>query len=159
MESVGARISLYLSRFLDLSASPVATWVANGHEVAVHPYFEPDGLERQLPRAVTPSRSTGSPTGVPVPPGPTVRHHSLEWGGWVDPVSVMAARGLRMDLSYYAVGSGPQQPDAGPQAHGYITGSGLPMRFVTRPAQVLPVYQQVTSLDRRAAGTGAYRRG
>ena len=39
VESVGARISLYLSRFLNLSASPVATWVTSGHEVAVHPYL------------------------------------------------------------------------------------------------------------------------
>ena len=59
VESVGARISLYLSRFLDLSTSPVATWVDHGHEVAVHPYFEPDGLELNFP-AGTPLRSTGS---------------------------------------------------------------------------------------------------
>jgi hypothetical protein len=158
VESVGARMSIYLSRFIDLSSSPVATWVANGHEVAVHPFFEPDGLTGNFPAGYAVAFDWFA-TGVPVPSGPTVRHHSLEWGGWVDPVSVMVARGLRMDLSYYPWGPALNNPTLASQAHGYITGSALPMRFVTAAGQVLPVYQQVTALADEQMLTGTYSEG
>jgi hypothetical protein len=158
VESVGARMSLYLSRFLDLSASPVSTWAADGHDVSVHPYFEPDGLTGNFPAGYTVAFDWFA-TGVPVPSGPTVRHHSLEWGGWVDPVSVMVARGLRMDLSYYAWGPALNHPTLASQAHGYITGSALPMRFVTTAGEVLPVYQQVTALADEQLLTGTYSEG
>ncbi len=145
VESAGARISMYLARDLtDIGASPVATWLANGHEVGLHPYFAGDGYEGDFvqgyDRAVTWFQS------VSLTPGPTSRHHSLEWGGWVDPVSVMASHGVRMDLSYYAWGPALDHPALPNQAHGYINGSGLPMRFVSTTGQVSTVYQQVTAL-------------
>jgi hypothetical protein len=158
VEAAGADITLYLSRFLDLTGSPVSTWVANGHDVGVHPFFEPDGHEGDFPAGYADAFSWFS-TGVPVPAGPTVRHHSLEWGGWVDPATIMPGLGLRMDLSYYAWGPALNHPTQGQQAHGYITGSGLPMRFVTTSGQVLPVYQQVTSLTDEQLLTGSYTEG
>jgi hypothetical protein len=68
VESVGARITLYLSRFVDLSASPVAAWAANGHDLAVHPFFPT--VSPATSRADTPSRSTGSPAACRSRPGP-----------------------------------------------------------------------------------------
>ena len=64
------------------------------------------------------------------------------------PVTVMASRGIRMDLSYSAFGPAVHLTpgDRLAQAHGYITGSGLPMRFIDGAGAILPVYQQVTSL-------------
>ena len=65
----------------------------------VHPFFEPDGLARRLPgRLRRRVQLVHWSDRRPVAPGPTVRHHSLEWGGWVDPVSVMEGHDLRMDL-------------------------------------------------------------
>ena len=158
VENAGAHISLYLSRFLDLSGSPVATWVANGHEVGMHPFFTPEGFANNFPAGYT-QAATWFQGFVPVPPGPGVRHHSLEWGGWVDPVSVMPGFGVRMDLSYYAWGPVLDHPSQSSQAHGYLTGSGLPMRFVSGAGQVLPVYQQVTSLVDEQLLTGVYTEG
>jgi hypothetical protein len=63
----------------------------------------------------------------------------------VDAAVVAANRGMRMDVSFYTWGPGVAYPD-GSQAHGYITGSGLPMRFVDQTGAIVPVYQQVTSL-------------
>ena len=170
VESVGGRISIYLSRYIDLSASPVATWVTSGHEVAVHPYFQPDGLTGDFAAGYAVAFNWFT-SGVPVPPGPTVRHHSLEWGGWVDPVSVMAARGLRIDLSYYPWGPAMNNPTLATQAHGYITGSGLPMRFIDANGAVVAgglcppcppnggVYQQATALADEQLVTGVYSQG
>jgi len=145
VENVGARISLYLARDLpQFTDNPFATWLANGHEVGMHPYFAADGFEGNFVQGYDVAEAWFQ--SLPLTPSATSRHHSIEWGGWVDPVSVMAARGIRMDLSYYSWGPALANPDVTSQAHGYLNGSGLPMRFVTASGQVLSVYQQYTAL-------------
>ena len=68
--------------------------------------------------------------------------------GWVDPVQAMVDSGVRMDLSYYTWGRPMFITPGNPadQAHGFITGSGLPMKFVNASGVVQNVYQQVTSI-------------
>jgi Calx-beta domain/Bacterial Ig domain len=161
VEAVGARMTLYLNRFLSLSGSPAATWEASGHDLSVHPVFTEDGQSGNFQQGyATVFDWFGFNLPPPVTPGPTVRHHTLEWQGWVGPVSVMSGRGIRMDLSYSAFGPTmhlvPGVREA--QAHGYLTGSGLPMRFIDVNGGVVAggscppcppnggVYQQVTSL-------------
>jgi hypothetical protein len=162
VEAVGARMTVFLARFLSMTASPAATWQANGHELSVHPVFAEDGIAGNFAQGYTTVFDWfgfNLPPGVT--PGPTVRHHTLEWGGWVAPVSVMAARGIRMDFSYSPFGPtmhltpGIQQA----QAHGYMTGSGLPMRFINEAGSVLPVYQQVTSLADEQLVAGLHSEG
>ncbi len=60
----------------------------------------------------------------------------------------MVDSGVRMDLSYYTWGRPMFITPGNPadQAHGFITGSGLPMKFVNATGGVQNVYQQVTSL-------------
>lgn len=145
LENVGARATIFLARFLDLSASPVSTWVANGHELAVHPVFAEDGIPGNFTQGYT-TAFTWFQGAFPSSAAPTVRHHALEWGGWTAPVTVMNTAGIGMDLSYSAFGPTVHRPNQQTQAHGFINGSGLPMRFVTAAGQVLPVYQQSTSL-------------
>ena len=145
VENAGGHLSFYLSPFLDLSGLSVPDWVANGHDVGMHPYFIdfpppadtfPDGYNQTAQWFFDEGLA----------PGATERHHQIEWGGWVDPLAAMQAHGVRMDLSYYTWGRPMFNPTRTSQAHGYITGSGLPMRFVGTTGQVLPVYQQVTAL-------------
>ena len=71
----------------------------------------------------------------------------------------MAGYGVRMDLSYYAWGPALDNPTLASQAHGFITGSGQAMRFVNAQGQVLPVYQQDTSLTDEQLVTGIYNEG
>ena len=156
VESAGGRLTLYLSRFVDVSGLPIASWVASGHEVGLHPFFAPDGLDTAQGYAEANAWWSG---GVPVPYSNTVRHHSLEWAGWVDPVSVMSGYGIRMDTSYYAWGPALDNPTQSSQAHGYITGSGLPMRFVDEQGRVLPIYQQVTTLTDEQMLVGVHAEG
>jgi hypothetical protein len=157
-ENFGARMTIYLSRYISLPSSTVSTWVADGHEMSLHPYFEPDGFAGNMPAGYAAAASWFAGA-IPVPPAPTSRHHSLEWTGWVDPVSVMAGYGVRMDLSYYAWGPALNNPTQSSQAHGYITGSGQAMRFVTTQGQILPVYQQDTSLTDEQLVSGVYNEG
>ncbi|MGD9905028.1 MAG: Calx-beta domain-containing protein [Vicinamibacterales bacterium] len=157
-ESVGARVTLYMSRFIDPAALPIAAWEAAGHEVALHPHFTEDGLTGNFPQGYT-NALTWFQSFVPVPPGATVRHHTLEWGGWIDPVATMPGFGVRMDLSSYSWGPALDQPALPLQAHGYLTGSGLPMRFIDSTGQVQPVYQQYTALTDEQLVFGSHSQG
>ena len=85
VQSVGARMTVYVARYVNLLASPAATWEATGHDLSVHPVFAEDGVSGNFAQGYTTGFNWFA-TNVPPPvtPGPTVRHHTLEWAGWVD---------------------------------------------------------------------------
>ena len=58
-----------------------------------------------------------------------------------------------MDFSYYHWGPWLQKPD-GNWPHGYITGSGLPMKFVRTDGTLTSVYQQLTETPNGQLFTG-----
>lgn len=157
-QSAGARMSIYLPRWTSVPSNTVNSWRTAGHEVGLHPYFDPDGLENDMAGGYTVARDWWQSI-YAFPFSPTARHHSLEWTGWADPASVMSAFGVRMDTSYYAWGPALNNPTQSSQAHGYTNGSGQPMRFVTQTGQVIPVYQQVTALTDEQLITGSYAEG
>jgi hypothetical protein len=153
IESVGGRASLYTSRWLNLPAGQVQAWEAAGHEIGLHPYFVDDGFANDFAAGYQRS-ADWFPVQMGLDYGPTVRHHSLEWLGWVTPAAIMRDFGLRMDTSYYAWGPALFNPDVDTQAHGYINGSGQPMRFIDQSGQVIDVFQQSTALVDEQLVTG-----
>jgi hypothetical protein len=146
----GGRISLYLAGGSAPDAATAAAWRAAGHEVGMHP--------SGFPNPLTPGYQTtwnyfdGAGFG---PPSRTVRNHLVEWQGWVDAAQVAAGFNIGLETSFYTWGPAVTYPD-GHQAHGYITGSGLPMRFVNQSGTIIPVYQQVTSLVDEQLVVGTY---
>jgi hypothetical protein len=157
-QSYGARMSIYLPRWTSVPSNTVNGWRTAGHEVGLHPYFDPDGLENDMAGGYTVAVNWWN--GIyGFPYSPTERHHSLEWTGWADPAAVMQSRGIRMDTSYYPWGPALNNPTQQTQAHGYINGSGQPMRFITETGTVYPVYQQVTALTDEQLITGSYAEG
>jgi hypothetical protein len=141
VEGRGARDTFYTFNG-GPSVSSVNTWISRGHEFGMHPAAYENGWTRT--QAFQNGLSWFQMGGY-VPPSPTVRIHQLEWQGWVDAAKLEAASGIAMDTSYYAWGPALTYPD-GHQAHGYINGSGLPMRFIDQTGALVPVYQQVTSV-------------
>ncbi|MGE3513323.1 MAG: hypothetical protein AB7N65_31065, partial [Vicinamibacterales bacterium] len=136
-ESFGARVTLFLSRYLGVpSAALAANWRARGHELSLHPYGFEDGvsLNQGFQNAVNYFTQQGWG-----PSGPTIRTHQIEWLGWTDAVDIAANYGMRLDLNHYSFGPSTQQPD-GTQGMGYITGSGLPMRFIRSDGSLTGVY-------------------
>jgi len=79
------------------------------------------------------------------PPSGVVRNHQVAWQGWTDGASIAAQNGYLMDTNFYHYGGWLQATD-GSWPHGYITGSGQPMKFVAADGSILPVYQQLTPL-------------
>ena len=80
-----------------------------------------------------------------VPRSRTARIHRIEWQGWTDAADIEAAYSVAMDINFYHYGPWLKKPD-GTWPHGYITGSGLPMKFVHADGTLTSVYQQLTEM-------------
>ena len=122
----------YMARFINLLASPARPGQATATSSASIRSSPRTASRATSPRA-TRRGSTGShERPPPVTPGPTVRHHTLEWAGWVD-AGDRDGRPRHADgplLLGLRSGRAPDPGRPAAQAHGYITGSGLPMRFI-----------------------------
>jgi hypothetical protein len=63
------------------------------------------------------------------------RGHSVVWVGWVDMAAALLENGVRLDTSFVA---------SRLFQRGYVTGSGLPMKFVNEEGELLDIYEQAT---------------
>ncbi len=117
----------------------VMGWRSRRHEFGLHPTVE-EGLEAGWQRDWR--AFTGRGYG---PMARTTRTHAIQWSGWAESARVQASYGIQMNLDYYHYGPAFQRSD-GSWTSGYLTGSGLPMRFVDEDGRVLQIYQQATQL-------------
>ncbi|MBO0797663.1 MAG: hypothetical protein J2P31_02465 [Blastocatellia bacterium] len=76
-----------------------------------------------------------------LPPQKTNRTHCLAWSDWATEPKVELSHGIRLDETYYYwPGSWVQNRP------GFMTGSGMPMRYVDLDGTIIDVYQAVTHL-------------
>ncbi len=68
-------------------------------------------------------------------PPKTTRHHCVIWPGWAETAQALADAGFRMDTNYRA---------GDHQQYGYLTGSGLPMRFIDERGEFIELFEQET---------------
>lgn len=73
----------------------------------------------------------------------TVRNHSTNWAGYLEPIEVMARHGIRMDGSFFS-GTYLRDREPGPYAS---FGGAMPMRFCQPDGALLDVFQQHTHLS------------
>lgn len=71
----------------------------------------------------------------------TQRIHCIAWNGWTDTAQTQRSVGVRFDMNYYN-----WPPDWLGGRAGFMTGSCLPMPFVTEDGAVLDIYQAATQL-------------
>lgn len=141
----GAKMTFYIVQAGEPVNSAVQAWRAQGHEFGIHPYAsKPDAGITSLAQGYEVFNSWFSST-FSSPKSRTVRNHQVAWKGYTDAVELERDYGIAMDTNYYHSGVWLQKPD-GSWAHGYITGSGLPMKFAKTDGTILPVYQQETHL-------------
>ncbi len=152
IESFNARATFFLTLNFDSCPSAptpdsVNAWRAAGHTVGIHPYVGVDGGYDFGDFRTSTMRTRDRFLRCYGPPlSPTIRTHQIRMGtGWVGNARVHAEFGFLLNLDYYMRGQVTARPD-GTQAHGYLTGSGLPMRFVDLNGEILPVYQQLTNI-------------
>ena len=145
IESKNARMTIYLKN-PSIPASQVASWVANGHEIACH--FD-DTAEATLPtfagmNAVA-CQAVNTHLQIYGYTQRTVRNHWIVWVGWTEQAEIEAGLGIGLDCNLYHYDQG--------SSHGHylggignFTGSGLPMKFINSNGQVIDIYQSVTQL-------------
>ena len=145
----GGKITFYLSLAGEPNDASVQAWRSQGHTFGIHPYaYRPDSYP--------PFNITNLAQGYQVftnwfdsaftsPPSRTVRNHGVEWSGWTDSASIAASHGYAMDTNFYHWGDWLRKAD-GTWPHGYMTGSGQAMKFITSDGVILPIYQQLTQL-------------
>ena len=131
------------------------TWRAQGHEIGIHPYaFRSDSYPpyniTSLAEGYDAFSGTDGTGGwfasrFSTPKSRTVRNHQVAWKGWTDAADYAVAHGIALDTNFYHWGPWLKKADL-TWPHGYMTGSGQPMRFVRANGSVLPLYQQLTQL-------------
>ncbi|HWQ11514.1 MAG TPA: hypothetical protein VNL77_01870, partial [Roseiflexaceae bacterium] len=149
LQAHGGAITLYITIAADPADAQLQQWRAQGHEAGIHP-------PATKPDPYPPYNITSLDQGYQVysdwfatrfssPKSRTVRNHQVAWQGWTDAAESAVARGLALDTNFYHWGPWLQRPD-GSWPHGYLTGSGQPMKFVKADGTILPYYQQLTQL-------------
>lgn len=143
--------TIYLAVGGDSLVGQIENWLVDGHSFGLHP-------GQQQPPLTTTSQLQADYTTVnnfftseyqtpplSVPRSRTVRNHQVAWVGWTDAADIAVSLNMGMDANFYHWGPWLQKPDNS-WPHGYITGSGQPMKFMKSDGTILPYYQQLTQL-------------
>ncbi|WP_309238603.1 DUF4082 domain-containing protein [Actinoplanes aureus] len=137
-----ARYSSYLFPNAPLTNAQASTYQSRGFEVGLHvntgcSNFTPSSLSADYTSQLATWRTKYNAVHGPV----SHRVHCLIWSDWSTQASVEAANGIRLDTNYYYwPGSWiTNRP-------GFMTGSGMPMRFSTKTGGLIDVYQATTQM-------------
>lgn len=151
----GGKMTFYISIAGDPNNTEVQNWRTQGFEFGIHPYaYKPDTYPpfnitslQQGYDVYSGSDGTSGWFGTTFnsPKSRTVRNHQIAWKGWTDAADIAASHGIAMDTNFYHWGPWLKKSDT-TWPHGYITGSGQPMKFVRADGTIIAVYQQLTQL-------------
>jgi chitodextrinase len=142
------RSTSYVYPASPLTNAQAQAYTAQGFEVALHTApiginqlgcanwtaaGLPDVFDSQLPVWRAKYSSIPAPT--------THRMHCVAWGDWASQPKVERTNGIRLDTNYYYF------PGSWMAAKpGFMTGSGMPMRFADTDGSIIDVYQANTEI-------------
>jgi hypothetical protein len=124
------------------SDTDLQLWETEGHTFGIHPWRASYTMTMMTAFS---GNDTWFLSTYTIPRSRTVRTHYIEWEGWTGTADAAAMHNIAMDTSFYHWGAWLQKPDL-TWPHGYITGSGLPMKFIREDGTLTSVYQQLTEL-------------
>jgi hypothetical protein len=137
-----ARFTSYIYPNTPLSNAQATAYHTRGFEVGLHvnnncTNFTAGSLATNYTDQLATWRAKYS--GVPAPR--TNRMHCLVWSDWSTQASTEAANAIRLDTNYYYwpgtwINNRP----------GFMTGSGMPMRFAGKTGGLIDVYQAATQM-------------
>ena len=159
VEERGGKMSLYLTAGeIDgaisdpwNSLADVQNWTGRGHDIGWHIL---SGFDYSSMDNAYTSQFDAFYSNYGYFPTPTIRHHGVHWFGWVDPAKIEQPHGIRMDFNGYHVGSFIDPGDGNGPRNGWMTGSGLPMKFIDQDGTILDVYQVMTEWPDDLLGNG-----
>jgi hypothetical protein len=125
-----------------ISSSAAEAFEADGFEIGVHintscADWTTSSLETFYASQLASFAATFTPLDTPA----TNRTHCIVWSDWVSQAKVEKDHGIRLDTNYYYWP--PEWVDDRP---GYMTGSGMPMRFADTDGTRIDVYQAATQM-------------
>ncbi|WP_305784517.1 DUF4082 domain-containing protein [Symbioplanes lichenis] len=137
-----ARYTSYVFPNTPLSNTRAASYQSRGFEVALHVNTNcADYTASSINGFYTNQLATWRAKYTSVPAPVTNRTHCIAWSDWSSQASTAAARGIRLDTNYY-YWPGPWVADR----PGFMTGSGMPMRFAGPTGGLIDVYQAATQM-------------
>jgi hypothetical protein len=149
LKAYNASMTFYLSLAAEPTNSSVQNWRSQGFEFGIHPYWYK--LDSYPPYNIT-NLTEGYNAydywwnlTFTSPKSRTVRNHQIAWLGWTDAADLAVSHNISLDTNFYHWGQWLQKPD-GTWPHGYITGSGQPMKFIHADGTVINDYQLLTEL-------------
>jgi hypothetical protein len=138
------RATSYIYVPTPLTDAQAAGYVADGFEIGLHTQIS-GGCDNWTPSGLTTAMSTqraafaAKYTSVPAPV--TERTHCVAWSDYTTHAKVDLAFGIRLDTNYY------YYPDFWMATKpGFMTGSGMPMRFADVDGSTIDVYQANTDM-------------
>jgi Big-like domain-containing protein len=125
-----------------LTNEQALTYRNQGFEMGVHvnpgcQNFTPQSLDN----AFTQDLATFAAKYTNLPAQKTNRTHCIPWSDWATQPKVELNHGVRLDENYYYY-----PPEWVQNRPGFMTGSGIPMRFADLDGSVIDVYQAPTHL-------------
>jgi hypothetical protein len=136
------RFTSYIYPNTPLSNAQAANYQNRGFEVGLHlstncADYTPASIAANLTDQLDSFRTKYGSVRAP----DTNRTHCIVWSDWSSQASAEFANGIRLDTNYY------YWPDAWvADRPGFMTGSGMPMRFADSSGALLDVYQAATQM-------------
>ncbi|MEV6302489.1 DUF4082 domain-containing protein [Actinoplanes sp. NPDC051861] len=136
------RFSSYIFPDTALSNTQAASYQSRGFEVGLHVNtncadYTPASLANTYSGQLATWRAKYNSVRSPV----TNRTHCIVWSDWSSQASVALSNGIRLDTNYY-YWPGEWVADR----PGFMTGSGMPMRFADVNGGLIDVYQAATQM-------------
>lgn len=143
------RFTSYIYPGTPLSDAAAAAYQNAGFEVGLHPSngctnFTAASLASTYAGDLASWRSNFPSVSSPL----TNRMHCLVWSDWASQAKTEVANGMRLDSNYYYwPGSWIQNRP------GFMTGSGMPMRFAETDGSMIDIYQSATQMTDESGQT------
>lgn len=150
------KLTFYLAIAGQPSDANVQIWRSEGNEFGIHPYsFSEDPYYpiTNLTQGYEAYDMWYSGY-FSSPKSHTVRNHRIAWEGWTTAAEIARAKGIELDTNFYHWGQWLKKSDD-TWAHGYVNGSGQPMKFIRSDGTILDIYQQLTQLVDEQLVSGA----
>jgi hypothetical protein len=136
------RFTSYIFPNTPLTNSQAGTYQNRGFEVGLHlntgcTDWTPTSLGADLTGQLAAFRAKYGSVRAP----DTNRTHCIVWSDWSTQASLQTANGIRLDTNYY------YWPDVWvADRPGFMTGSGMPMRFTDTNGGLIDIYQAATQM-------------
>ena len=136
------RSSSYIYPGTNITDQQAADFTAAGFEIALHPNSNDSDWTPEQLDAYFDSQLAALAEQLPSIPAPdSSRQHRVAWSDWATMPKVELDHGIRLDDSYYFFPGQWVQ-----NRPGFMTGSGIPMRFADLDGTTIDAYQATTQM-------------